>query len=123
MLDEDLLTFIQGSIRSVWGLEVLLLLRREQDRTWSAESVARELRANEKLVSDQLRTLETAGLASCGADGCAYAAAPALDGLCGRLEAAYRERPGQVIKAIMAAPNDKLQIFADAFRFRGGEGK
>ena len=123
MLDEDLLTFIQGSIRSVWGLEVLLLLRRERDRTWSAEAVARELRANDRLVSDQLVTLETSGLVSCGQEGCAYAAAPALDGLCGRLEAAYRERPGQVIKAIMAGPNDKLQIFADAFRFRGGDGK
>ena len=121
MLDDDLLTFIQGSIRSVWGLEVLLLLRRSGDRTWSAEAVARELRANERLVSDQLRTLETAGLTSCGPDGCAYAAAPSLDGLCGRLEAAYRERPGQVIKAIMAGPNDKLQIFANAFRLRGDD--
>ncbi len=122
MLDEDILTFIQGSIRSVWALEVLLLLRRDRDRTWSDAAVARELRANEKLVSDQLASLQTAGLVACD-DGCRYApAAPLLDGLCARLEAAYRERPGQVIKAIMAGPNDKLQIFADAFQFRGGPG-
>jgi len=124
VLDPDLLTFIQGSIRSVWSLEVLLLLRRDRDRTWSAEAVARELRANERLVSDQLPALQTAGLVSCDEDGCTYAAPPALDGLCERLEAAYRERPGQVIKAITAGPNDKIQIFADAFRFRdGGEGR
>lgn len=122
MLDEDLLAFIQSSIRSVWALEVLLLLRRTPDHAWSSEAVAHELRANDRLVSEQLATLETAGLIACD-EGCRYApAAPTLDALCGRLETAYRERSGQVIKAIMAGPNDKLQIFADAFRIRGPEG-
>ena len=119
MLDEDLLSFIQGSIPSVWALEVLLLLRRTADRSWNAAELALELRANERLVGDQLASLQTAGLVACDG-GCRYQpAAPALDALCGRLETAYRERSGQVIKAIMAGPNDKLQIFADAFRFRG----
>ncbi|MBW3558970.1 MAG: hypothetical protein KY446_09775 [Proteobacteria bacterium] len=121
MLDEDLLSFIQGSIRSVWALELLLLLRREPDRTWTAEDAARELRANARLVSDQFAGLQTAGLIACEA-GCRYApAGPMLDALCARLETAYRERSGQVIKAIMAGPNDKLQIFADAFRLRGDD--
>ena len=120
MLDEDLLSFIQGSIRSVWALEVLLLMRRTSDRTWNAADLALELRANERLVGDQLTSLQTAGLLACDAE-CRYApAGPALDALCGRLETAYRERSGQVIKAIMAGPNDKLQIFANAFRIRGG---
>lgn len=119
MLDEDLLSLIQGSIPSVWALEVLLLLRRTADRSWNAAELALELRANERLVGEQLASLETAGLVACDGE-CRYApAAPALDALCGRLETAYRERSGQVIKAIMAGPNDKLQIFADAFRFRG----
>jgi hypothetical protein len=119
VLDEELQSFIQGSIRSVWALEVLLLLRRTADRAWTAAELALELRANERLVADQLQGLQTAGLVACD-EGCRYApAAPALDALCGRLEVAYRERSGQVIKAIMAGPNDKLQIFADAFRLRG----
>ena len=117
MLDDDLVTFIQGAIRSVWALEVLLLLRRERERTWTVATVARELRANERLVSDQLLALGAAGLVACD-DTCAYSAAPGLDDLVGRLEAAWRERPGAVTRAIMAAPNEKLQIFADAFRFR-----
>ena len=123
MLDEDLLSFIQGSIRSVWALEVLLLMRRTPERTWNAEDLALELRANERLVSDQLGALQTAGLVACDGPNCRYSpAGPVMDGLCGRLETAYRERSGQVIKAIMAGPNDKLQIFADAFRFRGPGG-
>ena len=119
MLDPDLLTFIHSSIRSVWALEVLLLLRRERERAWTADTLARELRANERLVSEVLGDLQTSGLVACEVGGCAYApAAPVLDELCGRLEAVYRERPVGVVKAIMAAPKDKLQIFADAFRFR-----
>ena len=118
MLDDDLQTFIGGSIRSVWALELLLLLRRTPDRVWTAEAAARELRANERLVTDQFAGLQTAGLIACDG-GCRYApAAPALDALCARLETAYRERSGQVIKAIMAGPNDKLQIFANAFRLK-----
>lgn len=118
MLDDDLQTFIQGSVRSVWALELLLLLRRTPERVWTAEAAAHELRANERLVADQFAGLQTAGLIACDGS-CRYApAAPALDALCGRLETAYRERSGQVIKAIMAGPNDKLQIFANAFRLR-----
>ncbi len=121
MIDEDVQDFIRSSIRSVWALEVLLLLRREHGRAWTAGALAHELRANERLVSDVLATFATSGLVSCG-DTCSYApVSPALDDLCARLEATYRERPVAVVKAIMAAPNDKLQIFADAFRFRNDD--
>lgn len=119
MLDEELKTFIQGSIPSVWALEVLLLMRRDPTRTWSPDDLARELRATGPLIHQQMGSLQTAGLLVCS-EGCRYSpAAAALDRLCQQLEEAYRERPGQVIKVIMAQPNDKLQIFADAFRFRG----
>lgn len=119
MLDEDLKTFIQGSIRSVWALEVLLLLRSDPARLWSADELARELRATGPLVTEQVGFLQNAGLLVCS-EGCRYSPATAsLDHLCERLESTYRERRGQVIKAIMAQPNEKLQIFADAFRLRG----
>lgn len=119
MLDDDLLTFIQGSFPSVWALEAMLLLRRERERSWTAEALARELRANDRIVAEQLASLEAAGLVVC-TETCAYQpAAPVLDTLCGRTEDAYRDRPAQVVRAIMSRPNDKLQIFADAFRFRG----
>jgi hypothetical protein len=118
-LDDDLLSFIQGSISSIWALEVLLLLRRDAAQAWRVDELARELRATDKLVSDQLVGLGSAGLVDCS-DRCRYApASPMLDELCARLHAAYRERPAQVIRAIMARPNDKLQLFADAFRFKG----
>ena len=122
MIDQDLLTFIHSSIRSVWALELLLLMRRERERTWTGDALARELRANERLVGEVLGDFETSGLVSRSDGGFAYApAAPVLAELCDRLEAAYRERPVGLVKAIMAAPKDKLQIFADAFRFRNDD--
>jgi len=122
LIDQDLLTFIYSAVRSVWALEVLLLMRREPGRVWTAEALARELRANERLVGDVLADFDTGGLVRGDDGGFAYApAAPVLGELCDRLEAAYRERPVGVVKAILAAPKDKLQIFADAFRFRNDD--
>lgn len=118
MLHPDVLEFIRGSIKSVWGLEILLLLKAKADQAWSADEIVRELRASTTLVTENLSVLETCGLLARTEDGrWSFApAAPVLNELTERLEAAYRERPVGVIKAIASAPNDKLQTFADAFR-------
>jgi len=121
LLHPDLLAFVRASIRSVWAIELLSLLRREPGRVWTAEALVQEMRASQAVVAEVLATFETAGLVRCEPDGaCVYApAAPALDHLAGQLEQLYRERPGTVIKTILSTPNDKLQSFADAFRFKG----
>lgn len=120
MLEDDLVDFIQGSIRSVWALELLICLRKAPDRTRTAEDLVRELRASAPVVVDNLAVFETSGLAVRDGEGWRYApAAPLLGSLCDRLEQAWRTRPSAVMKAIVAAPNDKLQTFADAFRIRG----
>jgi hypothetical protein len=62
-------------------------------------------------VAQQLDTLQAAGLVACR-DGRRYAPASLrLHEMCERLEAAYRERSGQVIRAIATGPNNRLQIF------------
>ncbi|MFL5298044.1 MAG: hypothetical protein ACJ798_16840, partial [Phenylobacterium sp.] len=72
------------------------------------------------LVGENLGRLARAGIAVRDDAGChRYAPANAvLHGLCGRLEAAYRERPVAMINMI-ARPSDSLQSLADAFKFRG----
>lgn len=119
--DDDLLGFVREHIRSVWALELLLLLRRDPQRCWAPGDLVSELRASQMLVSDNLQRLAVADLAIREDDGCwRYApAAPVLDALCARLEAAYRERPVAVVNMI-ARPTDPLQSLADAFKFRGG---
>ncbi len=121
MINSDLQAFIRASIPSVWALELLLVLRREPVRAWTAEALVQEMRASLPLVQQVLATFESAGLIQVDEAGYAYApAAPALKSLADQLAAAYRERPVAVVKAILAAPNDKLQSFANAFRFKGG---
>ena len=118
-MDQDLLAFLRGSIRSVWGLELLMFLRRRADKPWSTPLLVQELRSSETVVRDLLGVFEASGLVRCEEEGCQYApASPAVAELCDRLEATYRERPVGVINAIARSRNETLQTFADAFRLR-----
>lgn len=118
--EQDLFGFIREQLRSVWALELLLLMRRRADHAWTPEELVSELRASHTLVTDNLAVFERAGLVRADEDG-RYAFAPAspvLTALCDQLAAAYAERPVTVINAIVSPP-DKLQGLADAFRIRG----
>jgi hypothetical protein len=118
--DQDLFGFIREQLRSVWALELLLLMRRKADRTWSAQELVDELRASAPLVTDNLTVFERAGLVVHDDAGrFAFSpASPLLRSLCDQLDEAYRHRPVTVINAIVAPP-DKLQTLADAFRIKG----
>lgn len=120
--DQDLAAFVREHVRSVWALELLLVLKRDPERCWDAGALVRELRASMGLVNDNLQRFERGGLAVRDDDGCwRYApASPTLRDLSDGLEAAYRERPVAVVNLI-AAPRDPLQSLADAFKFRGPE--
>lgn len=116
----DLHSFIRDHVRSVWALELLLLLRRQPDRVWTAEALLGELRASTAIVAAALGQFERGGLVLAD-DGGAYRYAPASDilrDLCDGLEEIYRERPVAVINAI-ASPAERLQGLADAFKFKG----
>jgi hypothetical protein len=118
--DPELAAFAREHIRSVWAVELLLLLRRDPERCWAPEDLVRELRASANLVRDNLASFQKSGLAVEDHVACwRYApAGPVLDNLAARLEAAYRERPVSIINLI-AAPPDPIQGLADAFKWRG----
>ncbi|HUZ66583.1 MAG TPA: hypothetical protein VMU56_02860 [Beijerinckiaceae bacterium] len=119
-MNQELLDFIKGSIRSVWALELLLLMRNGKEQIWTRETSAKEQRSNPNLTMELLAGFEAAGLVVRKNDGYSYApASPLLDELCAELERIYHERPVAVINAIVSSRTDRLQIFADAFRFRG----
>ena len=118
--DSEFMGFLRKHVRSVWGVELLLLLRREPDRCWAPGELVRELRASSSLVADNLQHFLLSGLVAPEADCYRYApASPVIEEFCARLESAYRERPVAVIN--MIAKPDPLQSLADAFKFRGGE--
>ena len=120
-IDSHLISFIREHVRSVWALELLLLMRRDPERRWTEAELVRELRASTTLVADILRQFQASGLLAPEDGGFRYApASPVLEALCIRLEAAYRKRPVAVINLI-AKPTHPLQSLADAFKFKGGD--
>lgn len=117
-LSDDLVRFIGSSFRSVWALEILLLLKRERRSVSSAEMVS-TLRASDLVVSKALDGLVSAGLASLDDKGALYM--PVNDELAGfvdKLEKTYASRPDAVRRAIVSASATGLTAFADAFRLR-----
>jgi hypothetical protein len=119
--DPDVLSFIREHIRSVWALELLLKLKADADRCWTADELVEAMRASHALVDDNLAALTSAGLVVPDDAGCFRyrPAAPALAAMCDELEETYRVRPVTVIRWI-SAPAERLRSLADAFKFRGG---
>jgi hypothetical protein len=117
--EEQVLSFVGMSVRSVWALELLLILRRNRERTWSQEELIRESRSSLTAVVEALIVLNSSGMVATEADRYRYApASQELEEFGGELEKLYSVKPLTVIKAIVTAPQDKLQTLADAFKFR-----
>jgi hypothetical protein len=119
VLPADLAAFLQTTIKSVWALELLLLLRRHRDKRWGIEALIHELRASTAIVAAGLAALAAARIVE-ESDFCFRyrPATPELDALAQRLEQAYAQFPVAVTNAILAAPDHKMHIFADAFRLK-----
>jgi hypothetical protein len=119
--DEDVVRFVLTDLRTVWTLELLLLMRGVPDRIWSAAALTGELRASLPMVEDILRRLETLRLIGRDAEGWIYRpATPDLDSLCARADHAYRQKPFAMISMI-GRGESVLRDLANAFRLRDKE--
>lgn len=119
--EEELISFIGASFRSVWALELLCHLRRSGGTARSPDELIASLRASDLVVRTSLAELVAAGLVSTDREGHAtYApASPDLDRLAGEVEAHYATSPDAVRRIIVRAANPGLAAFADAFRLGG----
>ena len=117
--DENLSRFISTSFRSVWALELLLLLKR-QPGFHSREELIGHLRGSELVVAQALDTLVAAGLAIIeNGRTAAYRPASAdIDSLVEKVEDLYARKPDAVRRMIVAASTPGLRAFSDAFRLR-----
>lgn len=117
-LPDQVATFIAGSFRSVWALELLLLLKREGGAL-STDDLVGSLRASTAVVSQALASLVAGGLAATDAGKAEYRPVSAeVAALVDATERAYATRPDQVRRIIVAAANPSLIAFSDAFRFK-----
>ena len=120
MTDDELLSFVSASIKSVWALELLVLLQRDPTRSWSTSNLIGELRGSEVVISAAMDSLIQARLAIRDAGGnCRYAAtSDVLNRMMSDVARLYAEKPVMVIKAIVSSPDEKLRLFSDAFKFK-----
>ncbi|WNG54100.1 hypothetical protein F0U59_04305 [Archangium gephyra] len=121
-LPEAVRRLIAEHIDSVEQLEILLLLQQHQERSWTAESVARELRISPLSAGDRLKDMaRSAILARLQGSDAEFRYAPEspqmAEAVAG-LATAYSERRVTVINLIFSKPVDKIRTFADAFRLR-----
>jgi hypothetical protein len=120
-LPEPVRRLIAEHIDSVEQLEILLLLYQHPERSWSEESVARELRISPMSAGDRLKDMARAAILSKvqGSEGeYRYTPDAQMGEAVAGLAAAYSERRVTVINLIFSKPVDKIRTFADAFRLR-----
>lgn len=120
MISDDARSFLRQSLRTVWTLELLLIMRRDPNRSWDAASLVTESRSSDLIVQEGLAALRQAGLVMEGPVGVfQYSpAAPVVDGWAQEITAAYVQAPSRVIKELFSAPASNVQSFADAFRIK-----
>lgn len=118
--EEELLALVRTHIVSVHSLELLLLVKRQRDRSWQTAELVRELRSSSLAVAQSLASLRAAGLVREIADGRISFApiSPQHDRLAAEIEKIYAATPLTLLKAIVAAPDEKLRIFSDAFKLK-----
>jgi DNA-binding IclR family transcriptional regulator len=115
---DEVAAFIASSFRSIWALELLLLLKREE-RNCSAEDLLAALRASPSVVEKALDSLIAAGLVGTNGDGYAYMPVSAeAASLVEETEQLYRSRPNRVRRLIVASSSKGLAAFSDAFRLK-----
>lgn len=110
--------FLSAHIRSLNALETLLFLRGHADRPWRSEELAQALRSNAESLEQTLARFAAHGLLTQEANGYRYAPEPADDQALAELDRMLKERPFALMTLILAAPNENLRSFSDAFSLR-----
>jgi hypothetical protein len=115
--------FLDQHVNSIVQVEVLLLLQRSPDVSFTAATVGKELRIDAAWAAAELAYLAGHGLLVSTNDPGepSFRYQPATDALRAAVEGlsrAYTQRRVSVITRIFSKPSDKIRTFADAFRIR-----
>lgn len=122
-MNSEVAEFVRSSFRSVWSLELLLLLQRDPNRCWTTEELVNELRGSRTLVDQSVLALLAAAFIFADENDrvCYRPATPEIDRLARATADAYGRRPDSVRRAILTGSKDKLHMLADAFRLKGDQ--
>lgn len=120
MTENETLGFAVATIGSLWELELLLLLAKSGDRSWTPDELNRALLANRGIVGQSLARFCAKGIVVAAAAD-EYRYAPADDATALSVKALadlFAIKPFAVVNAIAGARRDGLQSFSDAFRLK-----
>jgi hypothetical protein len=124
-IDLGVRAFIAEHIQSVAQLELILLLHSNPHQPWSAADAAREFGLSPEMTLGLLRGLCQQGFASASDEtDPQFRFAPKsteIQRLVDQVATLYQQRRVTLVQLIYSRPVDKLQSFADAFRFRKGK--
>jgi hypothetical protein len=113
------LQFLADHIRSIAQLELLLMVHRDRQRSWTVADAAKELYTAASMTEPLLESLRAIGLVNLRGDQYQYAPkSKSLDGIVEDLAQVYQQRRVTIVNLIYSAPVQKPQDFADAFRIR-----
>jgi hypothetical protein len=122
VIPDDVAAFVTERISSVAELEGLLILRHDAQTKWRARDLASRLYIKEKEADELLRSLCEIGLAA--RDGgeqplyCYRPASEELEVAVSRVAKFYATHLVPVTELIHSRPRQRVQGFADAFKFR-----
>ena len=121
-LPNDVQQLFRDRIRSIEQLEIVLLLRADQEHPWTAAKVYQEIRSSERSVHEALQILSQKGLLRSNAPVAptfSYSPESAdLRATLDRLAHLYAERRVRIVEAIYSEPISAVDEFAKAFRIR-----
>jgi hypothetical protein len=121
-LSDTLEKFIRERLPSLEQIEIVLLLRREPSRSWSAPEVSEKLATPPESTAMRLFLLASNGVLAFEGSGVPryrYAASDATtDALVAELLTAYDEKRDALFDVVGRPQSDPIRSFADAFKLK-----
>lgn len=123
MISPEVRSFLAKYVDSAELLDILMLMHREPDGNWTAESLSNKVFTVPQAAQKRLDELAVRGLVAerAGRPG-SYVlqqSDPQLVRALAGVRAAYDESRANVINAVFSMKADPLKSFSDAFKLRG----
>ena len=121
-LSETLERFIRERLPSLEQIEIVLLLRRDPSKSWSAPEVSQQLATPPESTAMRLFLLASNGILSFEGSGVPRyryeASDAATDTLIAELLQAYDEKRDALFDIVGTPQRDPIRSFADAFKLK-----